>query len=228
VNKGEIVQDPEINILRGATLSGTFVFKIALLLLALVSQAAGQSPNTLTTKEKAEGYRLLFDGKTTTGWTARPTFEPKTTGDWSVAQGALVCGGTVPSWIATDTSYSDFNLRLEFRGTEKVNSGVFLRSQKDGQPHVTGYELQIWDYQPGGFNTGSLVNSVKASPVKIRPNVWNLYDITAQGDHFLILLNGQTLLDTRDAKHGSGVIGFQCQKDNKIEFRNIKLRPLSK
>jgi hypothetical protein len=117
-------------------------------------------------------------------------------------------------------------LILEFRGPEKVNSGVFLRSQKEGQPHVTGYELQIWDYQPAGFLTGSLVGSLKATPAKIIPDQWNKYEITAQGDHFVINLNGKTLLDARDSKHSSGVIGFQCQKDQRIEFRNIKLRPI--
>jgi len=35
--------------------------------------------------------------------------------------------------------------------------------------------------------------------------------------------NGAKLPDTKDAKHAAGVIGFQCQKDNHIEFRNIKL-----
>ena len=34
-------------------------------------------------------------------------------------------------------------------------------------------------------------------------------------------VNGKTLLDGHDSKHASGVIGFQCQKDNKIEFRNM-------
>jgi hypothetical protein len=119
-------------------------------------------------------------------------------------------------------------LRLEFRGVEIVNSGVFLRSQKEGQPHITGYELQIWDYQPAGFLTGSLVGAQKAAPAKILPDQWNSYDITADGDHFVIVLNGKTLLDARDQKHSSGVIGFQCQKDNRIEFRNIKLRRIRK
>ena len=59
-----------------------------------------------------------------------------------------------------------------------MNSGVFLRSQKEGLPHVTGYELQIWDYQPAGFNTGSLVNTVKASETKIIADKWNKYEIT--------------------------------------------------
>jgi len=173
-----------------------------------------------------DGWTALFDGKTLKGWEARPTFEPGNKGDWSVANGALVCGGTSPSWIATDTTFSDFQLTLEFRGPEKVNSGVFLRSKKEGEPHVTGYELQIWDYQPAGFLTGSLVGSVKAQPVKIRANQWNQYDITAKGDQFKIVLNGKTVLDAKDSKHREGVVGFQCQKEQRIEFRNIKIKPL--
>jgi hypothetical protein len=184
--------------------------------------------NTLTSKESSDGWTLLFDGKTLAGWEARPTSEPDSKGDWKVANGALVCGGTTPSWLHTGASFSDYALTLEFRGSEKVNSGVFLRSQKEGEPHRTGYELQIWDFQPAGFNTGSLVGSLKAPPTKIRANEWNKYEITVNGDHFLIVLNGKTLLDARDATHKAGVIGFQCQKDQRIEFRNIKLRPLRK
>jgi hypothetical protein len=88
--------------------------------------------------------------------------------------------------------------------------------------------LQIWDYQPDGYNTGSLVGSLKAAPVKIIPNQWNTYTITANGDHFTIVLNGKTLLDGSDSKHASGVIGLQCQKNNPIQFRNIRLLPLTK
>ena len=189
---------------------------------------AQNAANTLTPKESAGGWTLLFDGKSLNGWMSRPTSEKDKSGDWKVESGALVCGGTVPSWIATDATFANFNLKLEFRGPEKVNSGVFLRSQKEGQPHVTGYELQIWDYQPAGYNTGSLVGSIKAPETKILPNQWNSYEITAEGDHFVIVLNGKKLLDARNAQHASGVIGFQCQKDNRIEFRNIKLRPITK
>ena len=44
----------------------------------------------------------------------------------------------------------------------------------------------------------------------------------------MVVLNGKTLLDARESKHSSGVVGFQCQKDNRIEFRSIKLRPMRK
>jgi hypothetical protein len=162
--------------------------------------------------------KTLFDGKTLKGW------ENHGADSWRVRDGALVCDGSAPSWIGTSESFADYNLTLEFRGPGNVNSGVFLRSQKEGLPHVTGYELQIWDYQPAGFNTGSLVNTVKASETKIIPDKWNKYEISANGDHFVVTLNGKTILDAHDNKHSSGVIGFQCQKDNAIEFRNIHIK----
>jgi hypothetical protein len=196
-------------------------------LLAGVSFASAQDkPNALAPAEMKDGWRLLFDGRSLTGWQALPTSSPAATGDWTVENGALVCPGTSAGWLATRDEFSDYRLKLQFRGSEKVNSGVFLRSQREGQPHITGYELQIWDYQPGGYNTGSLVGTVKAAPTKIIPNDWNQYDVTADGDHYTVVLNGKTLLDTHDSKHRSGLIGFQCQKDNRIEFRGIKLLPL--
>ena len=177
---------------------------------------------------QSDGWIDLFDGKTLKGWQGRATSDKTTTGDWVVENGSIVGRGTVPSWLSSDATFSDFHLKLEFRGEEKVNSGVFLRSQKDGLPHITGYELQIWDYQPQGYLTGALVGSLKAAPAKILPDQWNSYDITAVGDHFVVVLNGKQLLDAHDGKHSSGVIGFQCQKDNRIEFRNIKIQPIKK
>jgi hypothetical protein len=193
-------------------------------LAGLMTLTAGMTfaQNSLTPKESSDGWRLLFDGKSLNGW------EAHVGGDWKVEKGALVCPGTTPGWLGTSELFSNYVLKLEFRGTEKVNSGVFLRSQKEGQPHLTGYELQIWDYQPAGYNTGSLVGSVKASPAKIMAGQWNRYEIKADGDHFQVALNDTTVLDAHDAKHASGVIGFQCQKDNRIEFRGIKLLPIKR
>jgi hypothetical protein len=200
---------------------------LTLCLLGAALASAQNKPNALTAAEKSEGWQLLFDGKTLAGWEARPTSVATADGDWTVSDGNLVCPGTTPGWLATTATFSDYRLKLQFRGNEKVNSGVFLRSQKQGQPHVTGYELQIWDYQPAGYNTGSLVNTVKAPPTKILADQWNNYDITAVGDHYLIVLNDKTLLDTHDSAHLSGVIGFQCQKANRIEFRSIRVLPQS-
>ncbi len=180
----------------------------------------------MATTAGAQSWTPLFDGRTLNGWEARTTSAPPATGDWSVADGTLLCGGGSPGWIATKPTFRNFRLQLQFRGAATVNSGVFLRSQKEGEPHVTGYELQIWDMQPAGFLTGSLVGSVKASPTKIKPDQWNSYDITAKGDHFVVLLNGQKVLDAHDAKHAAGVIGLQCQPKQKIAFRQIRIQSL--
>lgn len=185
--------------------------------------AGASAQNRLTPAEKKEGWQLLFDGKTLKGWEARKTFDENATGDWMVTGGAIVCPGTTPGWLSSDGTFGDFHLRLQFRGNENVNSGVFLRSQKEGQPHITGYELQIWDYQPAGYNTGSLVGAVKAPATKILADQWNDYDIRAEGDHFVVALNGKPLLDAQEGAHKSGVVGFQCQKDYRIEFRNIRI-----
>jgi hypothetical protein len=198
------------------------ISRIGVLVIVAGLATAQDAPNALSRKEAAGGWILLFDGKSLNGW------EPHVGGDWKIANGAIVCPGTTAGWLGTSDSFSDYVLKLEFRGSAKVNSGVFLRSQKEGQPHITGYELQIWDYQPAGYNTGSLVGSVKASPVKIMPDQWNKYEIIADGDHFVVMLNGDTLLDAKDSKHASGVIGFQCQRDNPIEFRGIKLLRIKK
>ena len=198
--------------------------KPLLVLLLIVTAACAQDhPNQLTPTEKSEGWRLLFDGKSLSGWEALPTSNPNASGDWKVEDGAILCPGSSAGWLASADSFHDFHLRLQFRGDAKVNSGVFLHSQKQGQPHITGYELQIWDYQPAGYNTGSLVNTVKAPPTKIRGGQWNDYDITVTGDHFLVVLNGAKLLDTHDSAHTSGLIGFQCQPSYKIEFRNVRV-----
>jgi hypothetical protein len=199
---------------------------VAVVLLGLAGALAGKDvlPNTLTKGEAKAGWRLLFDGKSLDGLEDHG-------GNWKVEGGAFVCPGTTPGWLGTADSFTDYDLKMQFRSGEKANSGVFLRSSKEGQPHITGYELQIWDFQPGGYNTGSLVGHAKATPTKILADQWNNYEVKVQGDHFIAILNGKTILDAHDSTHtGAGVIGFQCNKDliNKIEFRSLKILPLSK
>ena len=179
-----------------------------------------QAPNTLTKEESAAGWTLLFDGSTLKGW------EPHQTATWGVADGAIFCSADTAGWLGTVDTFADFNLKVEFRGPAQVNSGVFLRSQKQGGPAQTGYELQIWDFH-AQYKTGALVNTMEAAPTKILADQWNSLDVTADGDHFVVVLNGQKLLDGHDPKHASGILGFQYNiNTGKIEFRNVKIRPI--
>jgi hypothetical protein len=186
-----------------------------------------QAPNSLTKEETAAGWKLLFDGSTLRGWETHPAAanEPAATA-WAVVNGAIVCDGDRRGWLGTDGVFGDFNLKLEFRVGATANSGVFLRSQKTGMPAETGYELQIWDFRPS-YKTGALVNHIEARPTKILADQWNSYDVTAQGNHFVVVLNGKKVLDGEDAAHSAGVIGLQYNTGGgKIEFRNIKIQRL--
>ena len=199
-----------------------------ILLGMILPLASAQSkPNALAPGESAAGWRLLFDGATLNGWEPHQASAKEPAATWGVADGAIFCTGDRRGWLGSADTFTDFNLKVDFRAGAKINSGVFLRSQKEGGiPAETGYELQIWDFRPT-FKTGSLVNSLEAEPIKILADQWNSYDITADGDHFIVVLNGKNVLDGRDSKHSSGVVGLQYNTGGgKIEFRNIKIRPI--
>lgn len=175
-------------------------------------------PNTLTPAEAVEGWLLLFDGESTYGWRAMGGAQ------WRVENGALVAEGE-SGWLRSSAAFADFHLKCEFRTVAGGNSGIFLRSAPQGQPHVTGYELQIWD-QHEKFPTGSLVNHVRAKPAAIRPGQWQSYEVEYRGEQIVVRLDGQTVLEAREGKTRVGHIGLQYNKGNRIEFRNIKLKPL--
>lgn len=188
-----------------------------LTLAALVCGAlAAQSP--LPPKEAADGWIQLFDGATLFGWTQEGKAQ------WSASGGILTAAGE-SGWLRTTSPFADFILRCDFRTGADGNSGIFLRSAAQGAPHETGYELQIWNQHPQ-YPTGSLVNHIKGKKVNPAPDRWHSYEIQAVGDHWIVKLDGRKVLDGRDPKSKAGYIGLQYNKDKKVEFRNIRLKPL--
>ncbi len=197
--------------------------KIALQIISVLLLAAGllaAQPNTLTKQEIEDGWILLWDGRTDYGW------EWHGEADWVIKDGVLSASSGAYGWLGTTSTFGDFHLKLEFRTAADGNSGVFLRSARQGPPHITGYELQIYDDQPQGFNTGSLVFYAKGEPAKLIPNQWNVYEVRAEGSHFVVNLNGKVVFDGHNPIHASGVIGLQYNPNKPIEFRSIKLKPL--
>jgi hypothetical protein len=141
---------------------------------------------------------------------------------WEVVDGALAPCGEPTGYLSSDQSYKNFVLSLEFRTSQDANSGVYVRSPNE----AGGYEVQIWRQQPAGYNTGSIVGTAKtARDYAFKADQWNQMQITADGDHLVVVLNGETTLDTRDAKFPEGHIRFQYQQFP-IAFRNIKIRQL--
>src|SRR5262245_36268677 len=84
----------------------------ATLLLAAVAAAAEPAPNTLTDQEKAAGWKLLFDGKTTDGW--RNYKKPDIGKGWKVENGALVRADKGAGDIITAEKYAAFEFTVEY------------------------------------------------------------------------------------------------------------------
>jgi hypothetical protein len=111
--------------------------------------------NELTQWEMDNGFRLLWDGKTASGWRGAKLDHFPENG-WVMEDGILTVlatnGGeaTGPGDIVTTKLYSDFELELEFKITEGANSGIKYYvdpALNKGQGSAIGCEFQILDDQ---------------------------------------------------------------------------------
>lgn len=195
----------------------------ALLTAACCTSAFAQSPpNTLSPTEVSAGWILLFDGETTFGWA------PRGAGQWEATEGALSQRpGTGPGMLSTTTEFADFELAAEFWVDATVNSGLFLRCPPEGEITAeNAYEVNIYDAHDT-WPTGSINLVARRSGEVSTVGRWNRYELRAQGDHLVVRLNGQTVVDVRDSKHARGTIALQNLKgEGVVRFRNLKLRPL--
>lgn len=172
----------------------------------------------------AGSWQKLFDGRSLDGW------EPQAGAKWNAASGVLTSAAGADGWLRSTRTFGNFELRLEFRNAPKGNSGVFLRATpatNTGDPSnpAGGYELQINNEDPQ-WATGSIESYIqRLKPVNPAANKWHKYEVNVRGDHLLAKLDGVTVLDGHDSKFRDGHIGLQHHQGNRIEFRNIEIRP---
>ncbi len=169
-----------------------------------------QGPNQLTDAEINDGWKLLFDGKTSTGW---HTYNKKTFGPaWKVVDGTLFCDTTyhVPKGeegdICTDEVYENFDLKYEWKISKNGNSGVMFlvqESPKYEAPYLTGPEMQVLDNDghPDGkihkHRAGDLYDLIASSSEPVRPvGEWNEAEIKLDHGHLTLYLNGVQVVST--------------------------------
>jgi alpha-3'-ketoglucosidase len=224
--------------------------RLAALGVILAGVAAAQEPpiNTLTAKERADGWRLLFDGTTTNGWRG---YRQKTMpAGWQVVDGALTRVSQA-SDIVTIEEFADFELTLEWKVPPNGNSGVHYRvvEEDDVMWHMAP-EYQVIDNAYKGLKPAQAAgaNYDLDPPLKdaTKPvGSWNQTRIVAKGAHIEHWLNGVKVVEyelwtdswTRQVaaskfkdykSYGQarrGHIGLQDHND-RIQFRNVKIRPL--
>src|SRR5437879_2786720 len=86
---------------------------VILLLIPLTVHAADSTPiNTLTPKEIADGWILLFDGKTTFGWTSPNDSK------WTIVDGMLAPPQGKPGLLVTTTAFQNYELFVTFQTSQ--------------------------------------------------------------------------------------------------------------
>ncbi len=211
-------------------------------------------PNQLTSAEKAEGWTLLFDGKSPQGWHSfqKTTFPAK---GWVVEEGWLHGLGRGGGDILSDSDYDHFELRWEWKLAPAGNSGLkyfVLETRKS----ALGHEYQMIDDEQnedgkeasGKHATASFYDVLKPTvKAPTRPiGQINQSRILVQGNHVEHWLNGTKVLEYVCGSDGvqsavaqskfKNVAGFgKCVKGHillqdhgsNVWFRNIMIRPLS-
>lgn len=170
------------------------------------------SPNTLTASEKADGWQLLFDGETLTGW---KRFNHDTIGPlWTVKDGAIMCdgsglgegSGTNRGSLHTTREFGNFDLVLDFKLSPAGNSGIIYHAVEDPKytyDYETGPEYQLLD--DAGWK-GELKDAQKAGSSydmfpapktkKLNPpGEWNTARIVYRDGHVEHWLNGDKILE---------------------------------
>ena len=188
------------------------------LLLGLVALLA-QAQNTLRPEEVAQGWVLLFDGASLNGWASEGGAQ------WKIQDGVLRAESGTYGWLRHRAPFADFELIAEFRTAAGGNSGIFLRSAPGGSPHITGYELQIFDGH-ARYPTGSVLAHASAQGHPIRAGEWQRFHVLARGPLIQVTLDSKPTVAFRDGKAPAGHIGLQYNPGKPIEFRNLRVRPL--
>jgi Domain of Unknown Function (DUF1080) len=196
----------------------------ALLLIALAflpyspglrAQAKNQA------KAPAKGkWVTLFDGKSMANWT------PQGDANWRLMDGAAVADKGM-GYLVSKNSYTDFEVRAEFWVSDNANSGVFIRCADPQKVTADNcYEVNIFDQRPDPtYGTGAITNVAKPSVFLKAGGKWNTYDITAQGPHMVIVLNGTKTVDVENSKLPSGPIALQAFAGT-VKFRKVQIKPL--
>ncbi|WP_422928415.1 3-keto-disaccharide hydrolase [Singulisphaera sp. PoT] len=169
------------------------VFTVAVTLLAGRAMAV---ENTLTEREKQEGWRLLFDGQTTKGWMS---IKEEPLGPKHVQDGTLnphPCN----YMLVHETALENFELALEFKISPKCNSGVFLRTwplkPRPGKDvGFNGIEVAIDDTTTAGFHdTGAIYDLVKPEVNAMKPvGEWNTLKIVSDRNRIEVAVNGKVV-----------------------------------
>ncbi|MCU0363669.1 MAG: DUF1080 domain-containing protein [Bacteroidales bacterium] len=185
---------------------------LSLAAVMLMSSAAlAQKPNTLSSKEKKDGWALLFNGKDFSGWRmVNGTEMPK---NWVIEEDAMKVftgegkkpgSGANGDIIYSTKKFKNFELSIDWKASKMANSGIFFNVREvPGKPiYYAAPEVQVLDNVDATDNkiashlAGSLYDMIAADPKTVKPaGEWNTIVIKVDNGKVTHTQNGVKVVE---------------------------------
>ncbi len=171
---------------------------------------SAQKVNKLSSKEKSDGWELLFNGKNFKGW--RQCNGNAMPANWKIEDNSMKvftgegkkdgqgAGGDI---LYSPKKFNNFELSIDWKAGDKGNSGIFYYVQEvPGKPiYFASPEVQVLDNENASDNkvdshlAGSLYDMVAADPKTVNPaGSWNNVVIKVKDGHVTHTMNGKEVV----------------------------------
>lgn len=208
------------------------------LLTAFVAFGFGvnaQEMNTLSKKEKKEGYQLLFDGQSFNGW--HTYGKPGVVGkSWTIENGVIGFDASKKDGgdLITNEDFENYDFSVDWKISPNGNSGIIFNVTEDKAKYyatyVTGPEMQVLDndgHADGKITkhrSGDLYDLIKSSQETVKPvGEWNTARIVNNRGLLQLYLNGVKVVETRtDDENWKHMIANSKFKDMKAFGVNMR------
>lgn len=179
--------------------------------MLIVLPSFGQKVNTLTAKEKKEGWVLLYNGKDFKGWRqCNGTDMPK---NWVIEDGSMKVftgegkkpgSGSNGDIVFGEKKFKNFEFSIDWKASKMANSGIFfnIREVPGKEIYYASPEVQVLDNVDATDNklpnhlAGSLYDMIAADPKTVHPaGEWNTIVIRVQNGKVTHTQNGVKVVE---------------------------------
>ncbi|TWT56915.1 FK506-binding protein [Thalassoglobus neptunius] len=195
------------------------------------------------------GFESLLPGEDLEGWTVQDGRSEV----WSRSGNMVSCRGLGGGWLRTDSQYSDFHVKFEYRLSAGGNSGFALRTPESENPSFAGIEIQLLDdsaekyadLRPTQYTGSVYYQAAPQKRAQLNPvGEWNACEIICMGDALTVIVNGETINDVNLAtgpldENGKapeiwrlsqrpplGHLALQSHS-TPVDFRNLRIKDLT-
>lgn len=210
-------------------------FVLLTALFAFGFGVSAQEINTLSKKEKKEGYRLLFDGQSFNGW--HTYGKPGVVGkSWTIENGVIGFDASKKDGgdLITNEDFENYDFSVDWKISPNGNSGIIFNVTEDKAKYyatyVTGPEMQVLDNEGHAdgkitkHRSGDLYDLIKSSQETVKPvGEWNTARIVNNRGLLQLYLNGVKVVETRtDDENWKNMIANSKFKEMKAFGVNMK------